>query len=213
VGESELDNEVFGRLQEADWDSIYKQLIPFARYRAAYYHWRSGTVDFLAGGKGPDDIVGQVIEKAWDGTRKWDPSQGDLVPWLKWQIKSEIDALAKSATHRYEHSSRSEDEDESDNRIQHQAIDADILSTRPPMTPEEILLRKEATETGLRIAFEAVNGDAELTEIIEALIDGCDPRPRSLAKSLGVPVEDMYNRRKRLNRRINERVRSRNGQA
>ena len=50
--------------------------------------------------------------------------------------------------------------------------------------------------------FQAVSGEQELEEVLEAIMNGCEPKPRYLAAELGVPVEDINNRLKRLRRRV-----------
>ncbi len=63
---------------------------------------------------------------------------------------------------------------------------------------------KEQMERRANMIFNAVSGEPELEEVVEAIINGCEPKPRYLAAEIGVPVEDIYNRRKRIRRRVSK---------
>ncbi|KKN21384.1 hypothetical protein LCGC14_0926010 [marine sediment metagenome] len=96
------DAEVFRRLQKADWETIGKKLVVYARRRAQYYHWRGGGRFELAVGYTITDIVQEAITQACSGERKWDPEKGALEMWLKYQVNSIMDGLAKLAANRNE---------------------------------------------------------------------------------------------------------------
>lgn len=133
------------------------------------------------------------------GKRKWDPSKGPLRPWLKDQVKSVIDALDQSAPHRREVGfSEDEGRESFDNKREASFITAQTSN------PEEIVLKKEASEQAERKIndlFQAVSGEADLEEVLEAILDDCEPKPRYLAVKLDAPVTDINNRLKRLRRR------------
>ena len=143
----------------------------------------------LAPGISLADVVQRVIEKTLSGERQWDPTKGPLVPWLKDQIKSVLDALAKSAPHRHETQALAGED---------KAERVGIGAASPPPNPEEQLLQAERVNT----LFQAVSGEQELEEVLEAVMNGCEPKPRYLAAELGVPVENINNRLKRLRRRV-----------
>lgn len=81
-------------------------------------------------------------------------------------------------------------------------IRAGVLAN--PATPEQIMLKKEEIEYRERVLFEAVDGDPELEDVLEAIIHGCEPKARYIAEELNVPVEDIYNRLRKLRRRISK---------
>ena len=66
----------------------------------ANYRWRYGNNFELAVGVTVEDIVHEVIEKTMNGTRQWDPDKGELLPWLRDQVKSVMGNLVRSAAHR-----------------------------------------------------------------------------------------------------------------
>jgi len=194
-GGYQLTPEIFSRLQAVDWGTVGKELLAFAEWRAKNYHWRGSRNMVLAAGQTLEDVVQQVIEKTVSGERHWDPAKGPLVPWLKDQVKSVIDALANAAVRRHEtQSTEGEDVEESV---------ADPGTSRS-LSPEAILLENEAVAQMAERAdalFQAVNDDPELEAVVSAILDGCEPKPRYLAAELGVFVEDINNRLKCLRRR------------
>lgn len=129
----------------------------------------------------------RVIEKTLSGERHWDPAKGPLVPWLKDQVKSVIDALATSAPSRREALAGERDEEEQEEKE---------LAVQPTHQ-EQRLLTTERVNT----LFQAVSDDRELEEVLEAIMNGCEPTPRQLAAELNVSVQDINNRLKRLRRR------------
>jgi DNA-directed RNA polymerase specialized sigma24 family protein len=205
-----LDPKTFKLLQEADWGAIGKELLAFAEWRAGNYRWRHGGNLELAEGKTPEDVVQEVIVKTLSGDRRWDPDKGPLVPWLKDQVRSILDALAKSAAHRYEITiPDGEEEEGSSDRIEYRASKIDILATVGSSGPEELVLEMEAREhkeQEVGALFQAVSGESELEEVLEAIMDGCEPKPQALAAKLGVPVKEINNRVKRLRRRASKGI-------
>ncbi len=76
------------------------------------------------------------------------------------------------------------------------------------LTPEEVLINKQSEEERRDKAlykyaalFYAVSGDLELEEVLDAVINGCELKPRLLAQALNVPVQNIYNRMRRLRRK------------
>jgi RNA polymerase sigma factor (sigma-70 family) len=184
----ELDRETRKLLQEADWETIRRELLAYVTWRARGYRWhRKGDLE-LAEGYMVDDVVHDVIAKAWCGIRKWDPTRGELLPWLRTQSRSILDNLARSAPHRREVS----------------VLDLEDMAAAYASDPLEILLRQEAwaqKKHRVEQLLQAVEGEPELEQVLWLIIHGCEPKPRYLASELGVPVCQINNRLKRLRRR------------
>ena len=151
------------------------------------YRWQSGRHIEFAPGSTPEDVIQRVIEKTLSGERRWDPTKGPLVPWLKDQVKSVIDALATSAPSRREVLAVERDEEDQEEKE---------LAVQPT-TQEKKLLTAERVNA----LFQAVSDDRELEEVVEAIMNGCEPTPRHLAAELNVSVQDINNRLKRIRRR------------
>jgi DNA-directed RNA polymerase specialized sigma24 family protein len=176
-----------------DWSAVGKDLLAFAEWRARNYQW--GSSGNLAAGPSLEDVVQRVIEKTISGERRWDPAKGPLVPWLKDQMKSVMDALTNAAVRRHETQAPEMDSLE-------EFVEGPVASQS--LSPEGILLDKEAAAQMAERAdalFQAVNGEPELEAVMNAILDGCEPKPRYLAAELGVSVEEINYRLKRLRRR------------
>lgn len=197
-----LDAHIFKQLQEVDWDTIFKHLHAFTRYWLRRCGANTDPTCVIAKGMSIDDLVYSVVGKTVDGTRRWDPEKGDLLPWLKDQIKSEVDALLKSKARRFEVGMPDENQEEADHTLNSLMIEDGILHNRRPETPEEALIRSENIKENADLLLEMSAQDPELEVIWEAVMDGCEPEPRHLAKYLNIPVDDVYNRMKRFRRRV-----------
>ena len=208
---SGLDRETFEILRKADWEAIGKELLAFAEYCAWKYTWSHSGHSNLAAGQTTEDIVQEVIVKTLEGVRKWDPAKGPLVPWLRDQVKSLVEHLYQSAAHRHERPIPETDNgEELSDQIQYRASQANVHFPAGPATPERIMLKREEIEQRETVLFQAVEGDSELEDVVEALMGGCEPRARHIAEELGVPVEDIYNRLRRLKRRISRLMQGEN---
>jgi RNA polymerase sigma factor (sigma-70 family) len=211
-GVGTLDQRTYKLLEEQDWDAISREIVNFAQWEAWRYKWQDGNRWELAAGKTVEDVVQDAIEKTIAGVRRWDPDKGELRPWLKAQVKSIMNHLYHSGPRRYEEAIPEDDEDEEAvDRMEYRAIKAGGYGAAGTgsKSPEETLLRretekdyKEQMEQRANMLFQAVSGDSELEEMLQAIMDGCEPQARHLAAELGVSVENIYNRNKRLQRHV-----------
>jgi RNA polymerase sigma factor (sigma-70 family) len=203
--DSPLNSEVFNELQQADWRTIGKDLVAFARWWADHYQWRSGGTQLLPQGKTLEDVVQDVIVKTIEGRRHWDPRKGPLLPWLKDQIRSEIDALAKSAPHTRELAFPEDQEGYLPAEdIEYPAFENGVFPGAASPDPTLITIEEEERAYDKQMAdalFDAVDHQPELEQVLVAILDGCDPEPRYLAETLGTSVQDINNRLRRLRRR------------
>ena len=209
-----LDEKTFKLLEEADWGRIGKELLAFAANWSRKYPSLGYGEDprFLVLGVSYEDVIQDVVAKAFSGTRKWDPDKVELVPWLKMHIKSIIDALAKSKAAnqettllgRCEENEVGSNLDNDSSFLTHQDSNVQMATS-----PEDIMLRKEKIEQDIQFIYDAVKGDEELELIVMAIQCGCSPQPRFLAEELNLPIDDVYQQVRRLRRRVN-RLRAKN---
>ncbi len=200
------DEKTFRLLEGADWGGISKELLAFVINWARKYPTLGHGEDprFLVLGVSYEDVVQEVIVKAFSGERNWDPDTVDLVPWLKMHIKSIVDALARSIAANQETDLVTRDE-ESDFELglEYKISMAHQHSGEQLNNPEDLLLKKEYIEQELQLIYEAARDDEELELIILAIQCGCESEPRFLAEELNVPVKDIYQQVRRLQRRVN----------
>lgn len=196
--------ETFKQLHSTDWSSVGKRLLAFTLWRIRNYTWSADKSSNLTQGTTAQDIVQKVITKTISGERKWNPEEGPLEPWLKDQVKSVVDALYNSAPNLHEISvSSGSSEDDSDDSTLPSQPGIDDFASPPSTNPANILLKKESTEWAaqrINALFAAVSGEPELQQVLSAMMDGCEPKPRYLAEELGVSTIEINNRLKRLRR-------------
>ncbi|MBN2258846.1 MAG: sigma-70 family RNA polymerase sigma factor [Anaerolineaceae bacterium] len=183
-----MEPETLDLLQETNWSAIRKALLTYSTRRARNYCWNQGKSPDLAKGYTVEDVVQEVIVKTFEGVRKWDPEKGQLLPWLQLQSKSVMDALAKSASHRHEMSLSD--------------LDIESLAIEQPPDLESVLPEEARADIRRKVEmlFRAVDDVPELREILQAILDGCSPRPRYLALELNISIREVDNRLKRLRR-------------
>jgi len=183
-----VDEKTLRLLQQTDWIITRKELVTYTNWRASHYWWPRGNGFELVQGITIEDVVQIIIIKVLSGIRRWDPARGELFPWLQAQSNSIIDAFAKSAPNRHEVN----------------LPEAENLAIFQASDPLEIVLDQETQsqmEQRVTALLRAIDTEPELKEILEIILDGCEPQPRYLALALGVPVPNINNRLKRLRRR------------
>lgn len=185
------DQDVFNDLKE-NYKFYYKDLVSFVEWSAGGMKWTSGDPQTLPGGWTPEDVAQHIILKTLKGERKYDPGKGSLRNWLRYQARSVLSALVKSASHRHETDLPEEE----------------IVSDKHSTNPEQSFSEKEHYEIvsqNVATIFEVADSDPDLLSIVEAIADGCEPKPRFLAEALNVDVEEINNRLRRL-RRLGRKV-------
>jgi DNA-directed RNA polymerase specialized sigma24 family protein len=198
-----LTPETFQQLKETEWGSVGQELLAFTIQRVQNYKWGTYSWQELPKGRTPEDIVHHIIEKTLTGERHWDPQKGPLVPWLKDQVKSVVDAVCHSATRRREIPTPTDADEDSDDLRSSQRLALDNFPSPTEVNPENILLEKEEAEweaKKINALFAAVSGQPELQQILSVIMDGCEPKPRYIAAEIGVSESEVNNRLKRIRR-------------
>lgn len=199
---STLNQEKLELLHNAPWGIIYPKLVSHAEWEIDKYSWRAGS---LPKGHTAESIVQEAIQKTLSEDRNWDPERGELLPWLKWVIRGEIDHLYHSASHPEEYYILEADSFE-DNPPAFEKLEYDANRQLPDgheaKSAEERTVLAETTRRKLDSLLEACDGRPELEEVVEALIGNkCSPEAKSLAEYFGRPVEEIYQRLRALRRR------------
>lgn len=211
-----LDDETFQALLRFDWGAIGNELLGVA----INYSQKYPSIGY----KTCDDIVQDVIEKTLRGRsitdpesgetlagRSWDPRKGELLPWLKWCIKSELDNSAKKLATKNEFLLIDRKNDV-DFEIGINPRIAVLAESENPTDPETILVQKEKEALFNREIdgiYGFVQGNEALEELVLAMACHIDedktlrkPKRRELANYLDVSVDEINNRFKRLRRHL-----------
>lgn len=201
--------QAFQEMTEEEWKELFSDLLAYTIGLARKKYWRHGL---LPKGVTEEDVVQRLVKKTLTGERSWDPSKIDLRTFLFSQIKSLANHLFGYKEYRHEmHLDKTEDD-------LLEVIDRDMLESpgnESPytMSPEDVLLDTEYRDEEKLDAKKTVDAlieecseDPELEEVLyaaeELLEKGQSVRCQDLAEHLGVSREDIYNRIKRLRRRM-----------
>ena len=194
------EQQILKELHDADWVTIQRDLLVYTLQKVRFLRWRGfrgadGEEGELVKGVSCKDLVQTLIRKTLSRDRKWDPDRGPLMPWLKLNMRSEISALVNSDEHLHE-----QDENDEDNTPSATSSSDNIDSSHNPV--DVVLHQAKQEEDKKRLApfFEAAAEFPELAEIVEAVMNGCELKPRYLAEELGTTTADINNRLKRLRR-------------
>lgn len=181
-----VQDRILELLESADWKDITFRLTHYAIWKAFRYVWKSGS---LPGGKTPQDMALEAIEKVWTGVREWNPDKyPNLYTHLKWIVDSDIDHLFKSKEH------------EKSRRMPETTPEQ--ASETP--NPEEQLIAKgnKALEEEIRNEFYAmVEGDEDLETLMLCFDEGID-KPQDIAEQTGWDVSKANNVKRRLFRKV-----------
>ncbi len=198
-------------LRNAPWDEIYVKLFAYAEFLIDRLSWNDNR---LPKGYTPETIVQDVIAKTFSEDRNWDPDRGELFPWLKWVVKSEISHLVESASHRNETSIDQYEDELSLHRLERKTSQSIAYNPRDTNTEREEETRRNKER--IDALLEACDGRPELEEIVYAICDDeCSPKAQDLADHLQRPVKVIYQNLRALRRRadkIKEAERAKNGQ-
>ena len=195
--------DTVGELLSCDWREIGIRLAGYTAFRARNLVWRTGSTEALAKGLMPGDIAAQAILSVISGERTWDPDRGPLLPFLKRVVDSLLNHLAESNDNRRVERLSLEDAD----ILPQEVTEYRRLSNDPPMIPRTSPINAEvqsepddAADQKLQQLFAAAEGKRELVEVLNAIIEFDEMRPRQVAIRIGKPVSHVNNCLKRLRR-------------
>jgi hypothetical protein len=175
--------------------------------------WRTRNAQELPGGETVDSIAWKAIEKVFLGERDWDPeSDPDITKYLMGVIDSLLNHLAESQENTLmtippEPGSVDAAAWESGSSKRDPASDWLIPASS---SPEAALIEQEHTslkDRALELLMDECADDEILMKVLEAMMDGYNT-PAEISKAKGIPVKDIYNATKRLDRKT-ENVRKR----
>jgi hypothetical protein len=185
-------DRVLHLLENANWKDIILKLTNYALQRARVYSWKSGKSDQLLGGKTPEDIACEAIEKVLSGTRDWDPDKyPNLLTHLQWVVKSDMEHLASSMEHQA--TGRMSEPGEGEEGY-------DTIPDPSSLTPEEQLIAREKEDLEERLKGELyamVKGDEDLEMLLLCFEEGMD-KPEIIAAQTGWDVSKIYNLKRKL---------------
>jgi DNA-directed RNA polymerase specialized sigma24 family protein len=175
-----MGSDVIKRLYEADWDTLMPKLLSHARFSIYDPH------RLLPGGQSDEDIVHEAVARVITGERNWNPAkEPDLENYLKSVIDSMLSSKGLFGRKEWNAVSNVEDPEQWER----------MAGTLPNLDG----LCHDA-EVIIEAMWKELSGDQELSAVFEAVIEGFD-KPSEIAEWAGIPVERIYELRRKLERR------------
>jgi hypothetical protein len=202
---SELSSQTRNLLAQHSWETTIRRLTVYAAKEAARLYWRGIYGGPMIEGKEAGDLVHISILKVLSGQRQWDPTtHPDLFDFLRSIVNSELNHLAESWENRQVQSDGvSWAEDECGDKQE-----TSLLETSPDIrsNPEQILAQKQEDARADEFFwgfYEFLEDEPLLRDVIACIEDDIE-KPADISVKLGIPVQQVYNARKQLQRRIEE---------
>lgn len=208
--------EAVSQISDDEWRKIALELERYALSVSRNLRWRTRNPVELPGGETVTSIVSKAIEKLFSGEREWDHErEPDIRTYLRGVIDSLLNHLAESqdntlVTVAPEPGSTNYPAWESGSQKRDPSVD---WLVPPNRSPEAALLQQEQAEVedrALELLMEECADDAVLIAVLESMMDGYD-KPAEISERKGIPVKDVYNAAKRMDRKL-EIVRRRLGE-
>lgn len=200
-----MSQEARAALAQLSDDALQTLILELGRYAlsvSSRLYWRSGNAVDLPLGETVDSIVSKALTKVLTGERRWNPQTApDFQKYLMGVIDSLLSHLAQH-------------KDNTTLRAVPRLADGSDALVRPapgvtdwlqePQDPESALLQHEKTayeDRVLQYLLDVSQDDPLVMQIIQAMQDGYD-KPGEVATMLGMPVSEVYNAMKRLDRKM-----------
>lgn len=199
--------EAASRISADEWRNIALDLERYALGVSRNLRWRTRNPVELPGGETVTSIVSKAIEKLFSGEREWEPQkEPDIRKYLRGVIDSLLNHLAESQDNTLvilapEPGSTNYPAWESGSRKRDPSVDWLVPSSR---SPEVVLLQQEQAaleDRALELLIEECAEDPVLMSVLEAMMDGYE-KPAEIAEDKGIPVKDVYNAAKRMERKL-----------
>ena len=204
-----MSQEARAALAQLSDDALQTLILELGRYAlsvSSRLYWRTGNAVDLPRGETVDSIVSKALTQVLSGERRWNPQTApDLQQYLMGVIDSLLSHLARHKDNTMLRAVPRLDAHPDDRREA-------LLRPTPgatawhqePQDPESVLLQHEQTayeDRVLQHLLDVSQDDPLVTQIIWTMRDGHD-KPGEVATALGLPVSDVYNAMKRLDRKM-----------
>lgn len=187
--------EVLEAFKEQYTQALHERLILFASVRCSELTWHGILGGAPLRGKEPGDYVQEAIQLFFVGRRKWDPE--------KCSLKAFLEGVIRSTTNH-----NSEDKENTDTirsrAANEQGEEIDLMDQLPSneLSFEE-KEKIEERETRLWEFIDFLSDHPEISPVFEAIYDGVI-KPASIAERLGISVNEVTNRKKRLATKVEQ---------
>ncbi len=209
-----VSSKIYMVLASADWGELGKKMLKRAIWRGST-RYRITSTTIFARGYSLEDVISYIIQSVFDGTRQWNPDEINLEDWLMNQVDSVIDWWLKlKENHNIPHEELENSNNEEDHELNKiKETELEIVLKYGVPTPEKTIVTREDDAEAKEIynaLFDATSDEPELQELLIANMELSDVmeigqiKPSDLAEKLGVTSGEIYNRNKRLKRRLDK---------
>jgi|GEM_PF-4083009 len=161
-------------LENQPWKVLYPKLLRFAIWQA-----RIHGMDEHKG----KDFAQSAIKRVFDGTRKWDPQRGDLLPYLKDTVKSIASKHLQLAYHK--------------NQEEHEQNGTNILDSVVDSEPSaDDILEIETLQNDLLNLCEDEEEELVMLDLFQEM------KRKEIIDDLGLDTQDYDNIVRRIRRRV-----------
>lgn len=175
--------EELDKLGETGIKKIYKQLLAFCQYSISSKAWGHGKQSTTKG-REASDFVSSAIQKAIDGTRKWNKKKNPmLIDFLKGIIKSEINNAITSK------------ENELTAKIDINSNGGYSFGTRDYQISD--IDFKDEIKRYREVVLNLQDGDDDYIEFIfDEMLKGSSSK--EISQDLGININEVYNYQRRI---------------
>jgi hypothetical protein len=171
--------------KDFEWGKIARRLILHADRKLRARYWRSVHGGPVPGGLEAGDFAYLAINKTLDGGRPWDPVRTSLQD----HLRDVVDSLISGRVLRPENAVTVRTD------VDPGGCDAGQVQDGQP-SPESVVISRQLEEKLLK----HVSADVDLFVLLRAMVEHNTTKPQELAKILGLSVDEINNRKKRLRR-------------
>lgn len=199
-----ISTELHTILDSADWKTLGKKMLARAIWRGSTrYKITSKTI--FARGYSVEDIVSYIIVSVYEGTRKWEHEKIELEEWLMNQVDSVMDWILKLVENKEMTFDETDsiDQDENPEKGSIKSVEIETALNFGPPNPEMELLKtidENKAKEMMNSLYDSLSDEPDLQELLLTIIDLEDAKPSVVADKMAVPVKEINNLKKRLNR-------------
>lgn len=201
--------EKIEQMKEEDLTRLIKILgwYTLKEIRSRKLFFRTGQSTEMPDGYDVDSVVNEAFTRVFTGQRQWDPNQNpDLGKYLRDVIDSILSHLATGKDNvmlREAGSSEDNDDSQWEAGSKERRPEREWLNRGSKQADDELIERErlEEEERVLQMLVEECSTDPILARVLQIKRE-FDADPAEISERTGIPVKDIYNAIKRLDRKI-----------
>lgn len=206
-----MDEEARARIEkltEEEWAGLIKILGWYTLKESRRMFFRTGRGGEMPGGYDVEAVVNEAVTRVLEGRRLWEPKRDpDLKKYLMDVIDSILYHLATGKDNELLRAAGDAEGDGDDShweagskerRPEREWLSRGVLSAEAALIERERLGEEERV---IRMLADECSADPVLTRVLRAMRD-YDAEPAEISELNGIPVKDVYNAVKRLDRKV-----------